>query len=235
MDKLTQAFFAGLTDELEKGAAGMACDTPGMKKRSKGKGKGLARGKGRGPMGMPTKKVGRRDMGKEAMSSIKAKIEAARRDPSTKANPKDTGPPGSGLNDPRAKAMKGRGFGKQAEESFFTGFDQAMGKEGASAVGGPRGSSERKNVAGMLGSMRGIPSKPKAASKLREALKGLKATGVPAKAMPPSRAQAAGAAGARAKKAASGLVSKLRAKLDIRKAKKGLKAAGIPPKAVPGR
>jgi hypothetical protein len=223
-------------------------------------------------------------MGKEAMSSIKAKIEAARRDPSTKANPKDTGPPGSGLNDPRAKAMKGRGFGKQAwffssksgkakavelkkhidrhggdvkkgvasynaakkkerekgmpkkaEEAFFAGFDEGMDKEGASAVGGPRGSSERKNVAGMLGSMRGIPSKPKAASKLREALKGLKATGVPAKAMPPSRAQAAGAAGARAKKAASGLVSKLRAKLDIRKAKKGLKAAGIPPKAVPGR
>lgn len=41
-------------------------------------------------------------------SSVKAKIEAARRDPSTKANPKDTGPAGSGLQDPRVKAMKAK-------------------------------------------------------------------------------------------------------------------------------
>ena len=47
------------------------------------------------------------EMGKKA-SAITAKIEAARRDPSTKANPKDTGPPGSGTQDPRFKAMKKR-------------------------------------------------------------------------------------------------------------------------------
>jgi len=58
------------------------------------------------------------EMGKKAMddgagaaqphSNIKAKIEAARRDPSTKKNPKDTGPPGSGTQDPRFMAMKKR-------------------------------------------------------------------------------------------------------------------------------
>jgi len=51
-------------------------------------------------------------------SSIKDKIEAARRDPSTKANPKDTGPKGSGTQDPRFKAMKKRA----AEEAFLAGF-----------------------------------------------------------------------------------------------------------------
>jgi hypothetical protein len=115
MDSLTRSFFVGLTDELEK--AGMSCATPGEKLRSKGKGKGLARGKGKGPMGMP----------KKAMS-IKAKIEAARRDPSTKANPKDTGPKGSGTQDPRFKAMK---KGATIEDAFFTGFDAGMGKEAA--------------------------------------------------------------------------------------------------------
>lgn len=147
MDTMSVAFFRGLIDDLEKDAADMVCDTPGKRIRSKGKGKGLARGKGKGPMGMPTKKVGRRDMGKEAGhasnylyekvtgkkkkklfgkgglihdtdekkgSSIKAKIEEARKDPSTKANPKDTGPKGSGTQDPRFKAQKGRGFGKKA-------------------------------------------------------------------------------------------------------------------------
>lgn len=47
---------------------------------------------------------------KKAMS-ISEKIEAARRDPSTKKNPKDTGPPGSGTQDPRFKERK---FGKSA-------------------------------------------------------------------------------------------------------------------------
>lgn len=233
MDTMAMAFLRGLADELEKDAADMVCDTPGMKKRSKGKGKGLARGKGKGPMGIPTKRVGRRDMGKEAGhasnylyekvtgkkkkklfgkgglihdtdkkkgSSIKAKIEAARKDPSTKANPKDTGPPGSGTQDPRFKAMKK----KAAEDVFFAGFDYAMDKEAGPAA---------------------------RTAKLREALKGLKATGVPAKAMPPGPA----ARSVTKEEAKPGLLSKIRANLGLRKAKKGLKAAGIPVKAIPGR
>ena len=36
---------------LEAAASDVACDTPGMKKRSKGKGRGLARGRGYGPIG----------------------------------------------------------------------------------------------------------------------------------------------------------------------------------------
>lgn len=226
MDSMTKAFFFGLTDELEKRAA-CTCgkkDCPGGKECPKS------------DKGKDEKKEGKKGFvfGKKAMddgagsptaagSSIRAKIQAARRDPSTKANPKDTGPKGSGLQDPRAQAMKGRGFGKSAEElgkeawggglakakelnkhiqaaggnvqagvkayneakkggkkpmkkkataeeAFFAGFDEALGKDAATAVAGPRGSGERKNVAGMLRSMRGIPRKPKAASKLRAAL-----------------------------------------------------------------
>jgi len=149
MNSMTKAFFVGLTDELEKAGK---CATPGEKIRSKGKGKGLAIGQGKGPIGIPKK---------AAVSSIKAKIEAARRDPSTKANPKDTGPKGSGTKDPRFVAMK-----KKAEEAFFDGFN----KDAATVVPGPRGTSERKNVAGMLRSMRGISWKPGAAKKLRKAL-----------------------------------------------------------------
>ena len=192
MNSLTTAFFIGLTDELEKGAAGAACATPGKKIRSKGKGKGLALGKGKGPKGIPKKadflgsesgkakavelnkhiqaaggnvqagvasynkaKKGKKGQEKKAGvlsnalykkvtgkdkkklfgkgglvhdtdkgSSVKAKIEAARRDPSTKANPNDTGPKGSGTQDPRFKAMKKKG----AEEAFLAGFDEGMGK-----------------------------------------------------------------------------------------------------------
>lgn len=333
MDSMTKAFFFGLTDELEKAGK---CGKPHDKKEKKG----LVLGKKAmdDGAGSPTA------MG----ASIKAKIQAAKADPSTKANPKDTGPKGSGLQDPRAQAMKGRGFGKgagvlgrvvykkitgkekipivthkgrrgligkggyivdtdkkkgkkgekkpmkksaeeaffagfakeawgggkakavelnkhiqaaggdvkkgvasynaakkkekgfgkKAEEAFFGGFDEAlgkdaataipkdtpgaaearrvaagylkrfksrtfrktmedpkgkmakgyrgvlgkmygkgMGKDAATAVAGPRGSGERKNVAGMLRSMRGIPRKPKAASKLRAALQRLKAKG----------------------------------------------------------
>jgi len=99
---MQEVFFRTFADELSKIAADMACDTPGKKKRSKGRGKGLAVGKGKGPLGIPKK-----------ANAIKEKIEAARRDPSTKANPKDTGPKGSGTKDPRFKAMK---FRKSAAE-----------------------------------------------------------------------------------------------------------------------
>jgi len=156
MNAMTRAFFAGLTDELQKSAEDMTCDTPGKKKKSKGKGKGLARGRGKGPMGIPkkaeaddmacatpgekirSKGKGRglaRGRGRGPMgvpggpggggrgAGILAKIEAARRDPSTKANPKDTGPKGSGTQDPRFKAMKKKAT---VEDLFFAGFDQAM-------------------------------------------------------------------------------------------------------------
>jgi len=45
----------GVQDKMakKKEAAGESCDTPGMKKRSKGKGRGLARGDGKGPRGIP--------------------------------------------------------------------------------------------------------------------------------------------------------------------------------------
>ncbi len=118
MSSLTKAFFSGLVDELEKRGAcvckkkdcpgGKKCPAYDMKKKAMDDG-----------AGSPT------DRG----ASIKAKIQAARRDPSTKANPKDTGPPGSGLQDPCAKAMKGRGFGKGAGEAFFGGFAEGLGKE----------------------------------------------------------------------------------------------------------
>jgi hypothetical protein len=44
-----------------------ACNTPGMKKRSKGKGRGLARGKGKGPIGKP---AGEKDEAQEPQSAI---------------------------------------------------------------------------------------------------------------------------------------------------------------------
>ena len=62
-------------------------------------------GKPHGKKKTPLTKQEKVRFGKKA-SSIKAKIEAARRDPSTKANPKDTGPEGSGTKDPRFEAMK---------------------------------------------------------------------------------------------------------------------------------
>jgi len=185
MDSMTQAFYHGLLDELEKAGA---CATPGEKIRSKGKGKGLARGKGKGPMGMPkkaeaddmacatpgekirSKGKGRglaRGRGRGPMgvpggpggggrgAGILAKIEAARRDPSTKANPKDTGPKGSGTQDPRFKAQKGRGFGKQAEEAFFNGFDTSMEKEAKLPSALRLGNADKHPVKGKAGEYAG--------------------------------------------------------------------------------
>ncbi len=127
MDPLTKAFFIGLTDELEKKAG---CDTPGEKIRSKGKGRGLVIGKGKGPLGIPKRAM---DDGAGAPTalgrSIRGKIQAAKADPSTKANPKDTGPKGSGLQDPRAQAMKGRGFGKGAGTLSNALFEKVTGKK----------------------------------------------------------------------------------------------------------
>jgi hypothetical protein len=228
MDALTQAFFVGLTDELEKG--GMSCPTPGMKKKSKGKGKGLARGKGKGPMGMPTKKVGRRDMGKKA-GVLKNVARLASHAP---GRAKDL-----------AKAVKRHGVKETAsrlKKKFETAPDvqravkkvkrvAGFGKDAATAVPGPRGSAERKNVSGMLRSLRGIKRKgagPKSAIKLRESLKSLKATGVPAKAMPPGPSAKESAA----PKPKTGLVGRIKATLGLRKAKKGLKASGVPHEAV---
>lgn len=108
-----ESFLNGLVDGMEKQAAKkekmVYCPVrkkmvPESEMRSGGKGRGLGRGKGKGPIGIPAgeKRAGL-EIIKEASSKIKAKIEAARKDPSTKANPKDTGPPGSGLQDPRVK------------------------------------------------------------------------------------------------------------------------------------
>jgi hypothetical protein len=69
-------------------------------------GRGLGRGGGKGPMGMPKKAMDDGAGAAQPHANIKAKIEAARRDPSTKKNPHDTGPKGSGTQDPRFKGMK---------------------------------------------------------------------------------------------------------------------------------
>lgn len=139
MDKLTTAFFVGLTDELEKKGG---CDTPGEKIRSGGEGLGLAIGGGKGPLrgrGGPGRGLG-----------IRAKIEAARRDPSTKANPKDTGPKGSGTQDPRFKAMKKKAEAFFSKEAWGGGKAKAeelnkhINAAGGSISGGVKAYNEAK-------------------------------------------------------------------------------------------
>ena len=114
MNSMTKAFFFGLTDELSKAAndeengdekKDEKKDDEKEKKKEK-EGEEEDKGKKKGLF-----------LGKEAMD-IKAKIQAARRDPSTKANPKDEGPKGSGTRDPRFLAQKGQGFGKAG--GFFS-------------------------------------------------------------------------------------------------------------------
>jgi hypothetical protein len=123
MDPLTTAFYAGLYAELEK--AGMCGMSHSEAKLRAGKKKKPMKKKAGVLSNAVYKKITGKDKTKlfgkggvihdtDKGSSVKAKIEAARRDPSTKTNPKDTGPKGSGLQDPRAEAMKGRGFGKKA-------------------------------------------------------------------------------------------------------------------------
>lgn len=97
---MEERFAVGFMDELEKESAKRDIPCPGGRIRSRGKGRGMGFGRGKGPLGVP---LGEKTAG---VTSIKAKIEAARRDPSTKANPKDTGPKGSGLQDPRVKLQQ---------------------------------------------------------------------------------------------------------------------------------
>jgi hypothetical protein len=145
-------FFTGMLEELEKKGAcickskdcpgGKKCPEYDMKKKAMcGKPHGKEKGKPKG------------SLAKKAMD-IKAKIQAAKKDPSTKANPKDTGPPGSGLQDPRAQAMKGRGFGKGAGVIGRDVYKKLTGKEKiplfgkGGLIGGGKKKKEKKDKKG---------------------------------------------------------------------------------------
>lgn len=126
-------------DAMKKGKKGrekkaaVECDTPGEKLRSKGRGRGLVRGEGKGPFGKPGGfGGGGRGLG------IRAKIEAARRDPSTKEKPKDTGPAGSGTADPRFKSQKFRKAAMEILKNATNGlaFSPAAIRRGSSRIGG---------------------------------------------------------------------------------------------------
>ena len=125
MNKLAYIFCAGFLDELEKLGSiqmkrkfkikkTMGPEIPKERQVRPKPSYGPMQEKRAKACKVPPQYLSKKPMKKKA-SSIMAKIEAAKKDPSTKKNPKDTGPKGSGTKDPRFKEMK---FGKAAVEAI---------------------------------------------------------------------------------------------------------------------